>query len=105
MYGIIGKFMAVEGQRDTLIGILLEGTGGMPGCLSYIIATDPADPNAIWITEVWDRQESHAASLQLPSVKAAIARGRSLIGGMGERFVTTPVGGAGLPSRELPPDE
>ena len=106
MYGLIGKFNAVEGQRDALIAILLEGTGGMPGCLSYIIATDPGDPNAIWITEVWDRQENHTASLQLASVKAAIARGRSLIAGMGERFVTAPVGGVGLlPPRELPPDE
>jgi len=23
----------------------------MPGCLSYIVANDPADANAIWITE------------------------------------------------------
>ena len=56
MYGLIGKMAAVAGQRDALIAILLEDAGldAMPGCLSYVVATDPADADAIWITEVWD---------------------------------------------------
>jgi quinol monooxygenase YgiN len=102
MYGLIGKMMAVAGQRDALIAILLEGTSGtsaMPGCLSYVIAEDPADENAIWITEVWDSEASHAASLALPSVKQAIAQGRPKIAGFGERVVTRPVGGHGLTAR------
>jgi quinol monooxygenase YgiN len=74
MYGLIGKLNAVPGQRDELVAILLEGTQGMPGCLSYVIASDPADGNALWITEVWDSQASHQASLSLPAVQAAIAR-------------------------------
>jgi quinol monooxygenase YgiN len=96
MYGLIGKMTAVEGQRDALMAILLDGIAGMPGCLSYIVARDPADPEAIWITEVWDSQESHAASLSLPSVQQAIARGRPLIATIGEGVVTEPVGGHGL---------
>jgi quinol monooxygenase YgiN len=88
--------LVVPGQRDALAEILLEGTAGMPGCLSYVIATDPADDNALWITEVWDSEESHGASLSVPAVRAAIARGRPLIAGFGERFVTAPVGGHGL---------
>ncbi|MCB0228760.1 MAG: antibiotic biosynthesis monooxygenase, partial [Anaerolineae bacterium] len=32
----------------------------------------------------------------LPSVQAAIARGRPLIAGFGERFETEPLGGHGL---------
>ena len=96
MYGLIGKMIAKPGERDTLVSILLEGTGGMPGCRIYLIATDPADANAIWITEAWDGEAQHQASLQLPQVQAAIARARPLIEGFGERFVTTPVGGVGL---------
>lgn len=96
MYGLIGKMIAVSGQRDALISILLDGVADMPGCLSYVVAKDPADPNAIWITEVWDSSASHQASLSLPSVKQAIARGKPLIAGFGERFVTEPVGGHGL---------
>jgi len=96
MYGLIGKITAVSGQREALISILLKGTAAMPGCLSYIIARDTADPDAIWITEVWDSQESHQASLALPAVQEAIAQGRPLIAGFGERFVTEPVSGHGL---------
>jgi len=96
MYGLIGKMKLVPGKRDVLIAILLDGVSGMPGCLSYVVAEDPTDPDAIWITEVWDRQESHKASLSLPSVQQAISRGRPFIAGFGERFETQPVGGHGL---------
>jgi quinol monooxygenase YgiN len=79
---------AVPGRRDALISILLEGLRDMPGCLSYIVAHDAADGDAIWITEAWDHKDSHQASLALPSVQQAIARGRPLIAGYGERFET-----------------
>lgn len=98
MYGLIGKMTAVPGQRDALLAILLEGTASMPGCLSYVIATDPADVDALWITEVWVDRESHAASLKLPAVQAAIAKGRPLIAGFSNRVETTPMGGVGLPA-------
>ncbi len=96
MFGLIGKALAVEGKRDELVKVLLEGVSGMPGCLSYVVANDPKDKNAVWITEVWDSAESHKASLQLPSVKAAIAKGRPLIASFAEHFTTEPVGGHGL---------
>jgi quinol monooxygenase YgiN len=96
MYGLIGKLRTVAGQRDALAAILLDGTQAMPGCLSYIVATDASDPDALWITEVWNSQADHLASLGLPAVKAAIAKGRPLIAGFGERFETTPLGGYGL---------
>ncbi|CAN5296712.1 hypothetical protein BH24GEM2_BH24GEM2_05850 [soil metagenome] len=47
MYGLIGKMTALPGERDALVAILLQGTGEMPGCLSYVAALDPADPDAI----------------------------------------------------------
>lgn len=97
MYGLIGRMRAVPGQRDALIRILAEGVAGMPGCLSYVVAQDPTDADALWVTEVWDSQDSHHASLALPSVKDAITRGRPLIAGFDQRFETVPVGGQGLP--------
>jgi quinol monooxygenase YgiN len=100
MYGLIGKMIATPGQRDTLIGILLEAIGTMPGCRSYVVARDPSDADAIWITEVWDDQQSHKASLSLPEVQAAIARARPLIKDFAAHFVTEPVGGHGLSSSE-----
>ena len=96
MHGLIGKMLAHPGKRDELLSLLLSEIGEMPGCFSYVIATDPANENAIWITEVWDSDASHKASLSIPAVKATIARAMPLIAGFGERFVTTPVGGHGL---------
>ncbi len=96
MYGLIGKMLAAPGQRDSLIDILLESTGDMPGCLSYVVARDPADDDAIWITEVWDSEASHGASLTLPAVREAIARARPLIAGFGDQTLTEPVGGVGM---------
>ena len=96
MYGLIGKLRAVPGKRDELAPILLAGTTAMPGCLSYIVAADPTDQDALWVTEVWDSKESHRASLALPAVQEAITKGKPLIAGFGERFETAPVGGMGL---------
>ena len=96
MYGLIGKMLAQPGQRDALIAILMEGTDAMPGCLSYVIARDPTNADAIWITEVWDSAANHQASLKLPAVQAAISKARPIIAGFGERFETEPVGGYGL---------
>lgn len=96
MHGLIGKMKAAPGQRDALIAILLDGIGGMPGCLSYVVARDPADVDAVWITEVWDSAEHHKASLSLPQVQAAIAKARPIIAGFDTHIVTEPVGGHGL---------
>lgn len=96
MFGLIGKMRAKPGGRDALVAILLEGTEAMPGCLSYVVARDPADADAIWITEVWVDEASHKASLSLDSVKAAIARAMPIIAGFEESIRTEPVGGQGL---------
>ena len=81
MYGLIGKITTTPGKRDALVAILVEGTAKMPGCLSYIVALDAADPDGLWVTEVWDNQDSHRASLHLPAVQEAIAKGRPFIAG------------------------
>jgi quinol monooxygenase YgiN len=98
MYGLIGKMSAVTGKRDELIAILLEGVDDMPGCLSYVVSKDSSDADAIWVTEVWDSKASHDASLSLPRVTQAIARGKPLIAGFGNGVVTMPVRGHGLAS-------
>ena len=96
MYGLIGKMIALDGKRDELASILIDGVANMPGCLSYIVALDSADSNGLWITEVWEDKEKHTQSLTLPSVIDAITKGRPLIAGFGERFETEPKGGQGL---------
>jgi quinol monooxygenase YgiN len=99
MYGMIGKMTARAGQRDALAAILIEGVAAMPGCLSYVVANDPADGNVLWITEVWESKDAHDRSLTLPSVRAAIIKGRPMIAAMETVAETNPVGGAGLRAR------
>jgi len=96
MYGRIGRITAATGKRDALAAILLESTQAMPGCLSYVVAADAADPDALWVTEVWDNAASHKASLTLPAVQAAIEKGRPLIVTFGNMVETAPIGGVGL---------
>lgn len=96
MYGMLGRMKAVPGKREELLALLLESSAGMPGCLSYIVAKDATDPDAIWITEAWDSKEHHDASLKLPQVQAAIAKARPLVAGFDSRAETEPVGGIGL---------
>ena len=96
MYGLIGKIIAVDGKRDELSSILLDGLRNMSGNLLYIVATDPENANNLWITEVWKDQASHERSLSLETVKKAIQKGRPLIAGMERIANTIPLGGKGL---------
>ena len=96
MYGLIGKISVLPVKRDALIVILIEGLSEMPGCLSYVVAKDPTDADANWVTEVWESKSSHEASLSMASVQNAISRGKPLITGFAERFETEPIGGRGL---------
>ena len=96
MYGRVAHLTTAPEKRDAVIAILLEGSKVIPGCLSYVVAQDSTNPDAIWITEVWDSQASHQASLSLPAVKEAISRARPLIVGFDKPIETVPVGGYGL---------
>ena len=96
MYGLIGNFTSQPGKRDELIALMLQSVGDMPGCLSYVIARDPVDADKLWITEVWDSEASHKASLQIPAVAETIRQAMPLIAGFGDHIVTEPVGGSGL---------
>ena len=91
MWGLIAKLTVVRGRRDEMIGILKESAADMPGCLSYVVAKDSADENAIWVTEVWDSMASHDASLSLPAVKNAVPRGKAIVSNFERIAVTSPV--------------
>ena len=96
MFGLIGSFKCAAGRRSELAAILLSDVGAMPGCKTYIVGEDPADQDTLWVTEVWDNQASHKASLELPAVKAAIAKAMPLIKGFGEHRELKILGGHGL---------
>ena len=76
-----GRLGAQPGRRDELLAILEEADQAetLPGCRLYLVAVDETDPDGVWVTEVWDSEEAHAASLRLETVSRQIARARPLL--------------------------
>ena len=91
VYGLIGKIVSVAGKRVELAGILAD-MEAMPGCMSYVVANDSSDPNALWVTEVWETSEAHTASLEFGASSgchrsgAATHRGLLRAGGRPSRW-------------------
>lgn len=99
-YLLQGKLNARPGNRDALIDILLlaaERVGTLEGSLLYTISTEDADPNAVYVTEIWDSKSAHDDSLKDPQVLALIADALPLIDGRPEKGLELKLlGGAGL---------
>lgn len=98
-YGLCGKIVAADGQGDALAGHLLDAAAALAGvasCRLYLVNRDPAEPDAVWVVEVWDTADAHRASLELDAVQQLIARARPIIAAMGERLELQPIGGKGL---------
>lgn len=98
-FGMIGKVIAHQGQRDALVKNLLaaaELVGKAQGCELYVVHTSPTEPEAVWVTEVWRSKEDHAASLSVKGVRELISKTRPLIAEMSNPILTIPVGGKGL---------
>lgn len=100
MYGLHGKMIAQPGQRDALIGYLLEGSSGMDGNYLYVVSADADDPDGLWVYEVWESAQHHQDSLKLAQVQAVIAKARPLIAGFADRLEFRPIGGTGLPENQ-----
>jgi quinol monooxygenase YgiN len=51
------------GHRDDVVAILLSGVDGLRavGCQLYVVSVADAEPDLIWVTEVWDSKEAHDA--------------------------------------------
>lgn len=90
---MIARLTAQPGRRDDLIAALSRGTRDMPGCLSYVIAKDAAEEDGVWVTEAWDSEASHDASLTVPAVLETIAQAKPLVAKFERVAVTEPVAG------------
>jgi len=83
-----GRLGAKEGKRDALAANLLRASAAMEtvaACRLYVVSTTDSDPNGVWVTEVWDSAEDHAASLANPETRKLIAETMPLIGELPQR--------------------
>ncbi|GAB4514631.1 MAG: antibiotic biosynthesis monooxygenase [Anaerolineae bacterium] len=100
MYGLHGSLKTVPGQREVLLGHLLQGADQLrdfEGCYLYVISLDPTDEDKLWVTEVWRSQDDHRASLELQAIKDIITAARPILAGMPDSMELLPQGGKGLP--------
>ncbi|WP_245674266.1 MULTISPECIES: antibiotic biosynthesis monooxygenase [Actinoplanes] len=88
------------GHRDEVLAILLSGSEGLraAGCHLYVVGVSDTDDQTIWVNEVWESREHHAASLQLPATRAAIAAAMPMLTGEFTSQEFTVRGGLGVPA-------
>ncbi|MFD5868728.1 putative quinol monooxygenase [Corynebacterium sp. NPDC060344] len=97
----VGLLGAKPGKRDELIAILTRPNPDLAdtGCLSYEVGAADDAPDTVFVSELWVSAEAHQASLQLESVRSAIAEAMPLLSGTmsGHQFHVSgsPLRGAG----------
>ncbi|MFD2445950.1 putative quinol monooxygenase [Bacillus sp. CGMCC 1.16607] len=98
-FSLFGKFIVQEGERDTLIEILLEAAESMKNlddCEIYLVNISEDEPNSVYVYEVWSNKNAHQASLTLEATQILIKRAKPIITGM-ERISTLETrGGKGI---------
>ncbi len=99
-YGMHGKLTAQPGKRQAVVDILLRDVEELKaaGCDLYMVSLASDHPDVIWVTEVWTSSAAHRASLQLPSVKKAIAEAMPMLTKEFGGSEFSVVGGLGVPA-------
>jgi len=86
----VGTLGTLPGCRDELVALLTRPSPELAelGCLLYEVGVSGDEPDAVFVSELWESAEAHRASLDLPSVQAAITEARPLLSGVmsGLRF-------------------
>jgi len=83
-YGLHGCLRAKPGNGESLAGLLLEAATVMrdnEACHLYLVSQDHDDPEAIYVTEVWDSKEDHDESLSMEGVPQLISAAMPLLEG------------------------
>jgi len=92
------KATAKSGEGAALAKVMLRVAAELedaPGCLLYIVNRSPAEPDTVWVTELWSSQEDLDAALELERARALIPEVMDLVDGPFERIDLEPLGGVG----------
>lgn len=83
MFANVGTLEVQPGKRDELVAILIRRSPELEegGWLLYEVGTNDDDPDTVFVAELWSSAEAHQASLQLASVRNAIAEAMPLLSG------------------------
>ena len=95
-------FSAKPGRGETLARVMLDvahALEGTAGCRLYAISRAVDDPDAIWVTELWESQQAIDASLavlQSETGRARLGEVMALLTGPPHRTDLQPLGGVGV---------
>jgi quinol monooxygenase YgiN/mannose-6-phosphate isomerase-like protein (cupin superfamily) len=95
------KFTAQERRGEEVAKLLLRAADSLrevPGCELYVINRSDAEPDVVWVTELWLSQEALDDSLEQLTTdegKAQVAEIMALLSGPPELTEVEPVGGVG----------
>lgn len=83
VYANVGTLGAAPGMRDALVAHLTRRSAVLSeiGCLVYEVGTNDAEPDTVFVVELWNDAAAHQASLALPEVRASISEARPLLSG------------------------
>jgi quinol monooxygenase YgiN len=79
-----GKLTAKIGQGTALAEILVEASKLVlkaKGCHLYVVSRALTEPEAIFVTEIWDSKEDHDNSLKLQNVQELIRKALPILDG------------------------
>lgn len=98
MFGYIASMKTKPGRRDEVVSFLVNSVDQLRqhGCVSYVVAKSATDEDTIWVTEAWQSEEHHAASLELPETRKAISEAMPLLSGEFTGQATSIAGGLGV---------
>jgi quinol monooxygenase YgiN len=92
MIAILGWVDVDPGERDVLVARTADlqraTRNDEPGCLTYTIAADPAEPGRIQITELWESADALDAHFAHPNFRATaeVLRGAQRFGGGASKY-------------------
>lgn len=87
-YLLHGKMMAKTGFGEELKSILLaaaEMVKTAEGCHFYIVGVNAEEPDAVYVTELWESRAAHENSLKLPGVSELVTAAMPYIDGRPEK--------------------
>jgi quinol monooxygenase YgiN len=82
-WGNMGTLKTDPAHRDELIGILTRYKPELQeaGCLVYEVGANPANPDLVYVLEVWTSAEAHRAALGRGAVRDAVHEALPLLDG------------------------
>jgi len=100
MYLLHGKLTAKPAYENELADILITASKLVEktkGCKLYAIGKDLNEPNAVYVTEIWDSKEDHDRSLEQEDVRELIMKAMPILDGTPSKGQEIELlGGAGI---------